>query len=88
MSALWTAEDVAGGAELLHEIPQGQAVTDIVFRVELSPRIERVSPARDHLGGQRDVGGDHQVAGLDLLHDLMVGDVEAFCHADALDEGR
>src|SRR5207302_5265977 len=82
-----TAEDVAGGSQLLHEIAHGQTLTNIVFRVELPSRVERVSPACDHLRGQGYVGGDHEVAGLDLLHDLMVGDVEALGHAHALDEG-
>ena len=81
------AEDIAGGPQLLHEVAQGQAVTNIVFRVELSSRVERVSPACDHVGGQGDVGGDHEVAGLDLLHDLTVSKVEALGHAHALDEG-
>ena len=80
------AENIASRPQLLHEIAQGQALTNIVFRVELSSRVERVSPACDHLGGQRNVSGDHEVPGLDLLHDLMVGDVEALSDADALDE--
>ena len=71
------AENIASRPQLLHKIAQGQALTNIVFRVELSSRVERVSSSRDHLGGQGDVGGDHEVAGLDLLHDLTVSKVEA-----------
>jgi len=82
-----TAEDIPGGPQLLHEIAHGQALTNIVFRVQLSSRVESVSSTADHLGGQGYVGGDHEVAGLDLLHDLMVGDVEALGDTDALDEG-
>jgi hypothetical protein len=36
-----------------------------------------VGLAFQHRGGQRDVGGDHQVAGLDLIDDVAVGHVEA-----------
>src|SRR3989442_4656826 len=80
-------EDIAGGPQLLHEIAHGEALSDVVLRIQLASRVERVSPAPDHLGGQGYVGCDHQVAGLDLLDDRMVGHVEALCHAHALDEG-
>jgi len=68
------------------EIAHGEALSDVVLRIQLASRVERVSSAPDHLGGQGYVGGDHQVAGLDLLDDRLVGDVEALRHADALDE--
>src|SRR5439155_14930032 len=79
-------EDIAGGPQLLHEIAHGEALSDVVLRIQLASRVERVSSAPDHLGGQGYVGGDHQVAGLDLLDDRLVGDVEALRHADGLDE--
>jgi hypothetical protein len=45
----------------------------------------------DHLGGQRDVGGDHQVADGVPEHDAVVGHVEALRHlqrADVLEAAR
>ena len=39
--------------------------------------------ARDHLGGEGYVGGDHEVAGLTCSVDLMVSDAEAAGHAHA-----
>jgi hypothetical protein len=82
------ADDRALRAQVLHQIPEGEALTDIVFRIELPPRVERVRAARDHLGGQRNIGGDDQVPGLQLLHDPGVGHVEALGYPEASDEGE
>ena len=81
------AEDSAGRAQVLHEVAHGETLANVVLRVELSSRIERVRSARDHLGGEGYVGGDHQVPGLDFLHDAVIGDVEALRDPHAPDEG-
>src|SRR5262245_63119176 len=36
-------DDLAGGAKLLQQIAHGQALADVVLRVKITPRIERVS---------------------------------------------
>jgi hypothetical protein len=44
----WAAEDSAGRAQVLHEVAHGQALADVVLRVQLPARIERMRSARDH----------------------------------------
>ena len=61
----------AAPAQLVHEVAHGQALLDIVLRIEHTPRIERVAAAADHLGRERNVGSHDEVSGLHLLHDLV-----------------
>jgi len=82
----WTAQDRTGRAQVLHEIPEGQTLADVVLGVQLSPRVERVRSPRDHLGGKGNVGRDDQILRLHLSHDPMVRDVEAVPDPDAPDE--
>ena len=56
---------------------------DVVLGVEIAARIDRMRRALDHLGRQRDVGRDHEVAGLQVLDDVVVRHVEALGHPDA-----
>jgi hypothetical protein len=49
--------------------------------------IERLAPGVDDPGGEGNVAGDHQVAGLDLLGDDMICHIEALLHLLGLDEG-
>ena len=57
-------------------------------RVERAARVEGVAAAPDHVRRERDVGGHDQVAGLHLLDDLAVGDVEAMRNLHRPDEWR
>jgi hypothetical protein len=41
------AEDSAGRPQVLHQVAHGEALADVVLRVQLSARIERMRPARD-----------------------------------------
>ena len=52
----------AAAAQFFHEGAHRQLLGDIVLRVELAARIERKTALGQHVGGQRDVARDDQVA--------------------------
>ena len=64
-------------AQGIHEVPHAQALTDIVLGIQVPSRVECQAAPGDHLGSERNVRGHHQVTGLRLLHDVIVGHVEA-----------
>jgi hypothetical protein len=64
-------------AQGIEEVAHVQPLPDVVRGVQFAPRVQREAVTGDDLGGQRNVRGDHQVPGLRLLHDVVVGDVEA-----------
>ena len=70
----------------MHQVANGETLADVVLRVELAPRVERVGSPRDDRGRQRDVGGDHEVPRLHLLHDPVIGHVRALRHPHGADE--
>lgn len=82
------AGDHAAVAQFVEQVAHGQAALDVVLGVELAPGVQGVGVLFDDLGGQRDVRGDDQVAGLDELHDGRVHHVEALAHADGGNELR
>jgi hypothetical protein len=63
-------------------IAAGQEVTgvEVLVRLIRTARIEGMAASPDHLGGERDIGGHHEVSRLHLLDDLAIGDVEAVRH--------
>src|SRR4051812_26867567 len=63
----------AAAAQLIHESAHGQHLRDVVVGVELAARIERVAALLQHIGCQRDVAGDDQVARRQQAYDFPVG---------------
>src|SRR5262245_40286835 len=78
----------AARTKLGDEVAHGEALRDVLRRVEDAAGVERVTSARNHLGGERDVGRHDQVPGPYLLHDLTIRAVEAARDPHAADEGR
>jgi hypothetical protein len=78
----------AAAAQLFHEGAHGELLGDRVLRVELAARVQGMAALLQHLGRQRNVGRDHQVARLDARHDLRIRDIEAARHLQGADELR
>jgi hypothetical protein len=72
-----TTADIAAGAHRVHKIAHGENSADGIRRVALTARIERFPTFGNHLGGERDVGGDDQISGGYALDDLPIGHVES-----------
>ena len=69
-------------------ISQGQALPDVLVRVQHSSRIERISAFLNDIGGKRDVSGDDKVALFDQIDYPMIGHIESGRDKDAPDKGR
>jgi hypothetical protein len=78
----------AAAAQLFHEVAHCQSFADVFRGVELAARIQGVCLAFDDQRGEGNVGGDHQVAGLHVLDDALVGDVETGGHLARADVRR
>jgi len=75
-------------AQLVQVVAQREALLDVLRGIELAARVERVAALGDHVGGERDVRGDDQVAGRELAHDVAVRDVDAARHLEGADVRR
>src|SRR5436305_261785 len=62
-------------AQLVQVVAQCQALLDVLRRIELAARIERVRALGDHVRGKRNGGCDHEIARRQLAHDVAIGDV-------------
>jgi hypothetical protein len=56
--------------------------------MEFAARTERMGALRYHFRRQRDVAGDHQIAGADPPDNFIVRDIEARSDLQHLDDGR
>src|SRR4051812_36519491 len=75
-------------AQLVQVIAQCQALLDVLRRIELAARIERVRALGDHVRGKRNIGRDDQVAGRELAHDVAIRDVDPARHLQRADVRR
>src|ERR1044071_4272042 len=75
------AEERAGRAKVVHQVAYGEALADIVLGIQLPSRVEGMPSTSDDLGGEGNIGGDHQISRLELLHDAVIGHVEALAPA-------
>src|SRR5467141_2305876 len=75
-------------AQLVQVVAQRQALLDVLRRIELPARIERVPALGDHVRSERNVGGDHEIAGRELAHDVAIRDVDAARHLKRADVRR
>src|SRR5437773_8200868 len=72
-------------AQLVQIVAQREALLDVLRRIELAARIERVPAPGDHVRGERDVGGDHEIARRQLAHDVAIRDVDAVPYLQGAD---
>src|SRR5882762_10278318 len=75
-----SAGTLARPAQLVQVVAQRQALVDVLRRIELPARIERVPALGDDVGGERNVGGDDEIARHELAHDMAIRDVDAARH--------
>src|SRR5690606_13690515 len=78
----------AGRAQGIHEIAHRQALADGLRRVDLAAGADGEPALGDGGRSQRNVLGDHQVAGVHAGDDLVVGLVEAAAHLQEGDVRR
>src|SRR5438094_1424791 len=83
-----TASPLPRPAQLVQVVAQRQALLDILRRIELAARIERVAAPRDHVRGERNVGGNDEIARRQLAHDVAVRDVDAVPYLQGADVRR
>src|SRR5205814_10412422 len=55
-----TAGPLPRPAQLVQVVAQREALLDVLRRIELAARIERVAALGDHVRGERNVGGDDE----------------------------
>src|SRR6266850_4024457 len=79
---------LARPAQLVQVVAQRQALLDVLQRIELPARIERVPALGDDVGGERNVGGDDEIARRELAHDVAIRDVNAARHLQGTDIRR
>ena len=77
--------DLAGIAHFFHKVAHGKALANIFFGESLAARVEHVRAFFDGFGSQGDVLGDHQIACLHLVNDVVVGHVETLGYLPAFD---
>ncbi len=70
----------AGGTKLFHQVPSGQSPVNIRVVVQLSANADRSCLCVDDSGRQRNIAGDHNVAGLQALDNSIVRDIGAIWH--------
>src|SRR5882762_1812243 len=79
---------LARPAQLVQVVAQRQALLDVLRRIELPARIERMPALGDHVRGERNVGGDHEIARRELAHDMAIRDIDAARHLQRADVRR
>src|SRR6267143_3373685 len=62
-------------AQLVQVVAQRQALLDVLRRIELPARIERVPALGDHVRSERNVGGDDEITRRQLAHDMAIRDI-------------
>src|SRR6267378_634394 len=75
-------------AQLVQVVAQRQALLDVLLRIELPARIERVPALGDHVRGERNVGGHDKIARRELADDMAIGDIDAARHLQGADVRR
>src|SRR5438876_5160221 len=83
-----TAGPLTRPAQLVEVVAQRQALLDVLRRIELAARIERVPALGDDVGGERNVGGDDEIARRQLAHDVAIRDIDAARHLQGADVRR
>ena len=78
----------AGTAQVFHEVAHGQSFLNVGGGVHLAAWIQGVGAACYDQRGERDVGGDDEIASRQLVDDVGIGDIEAARHLDGPDELR
>src|SRR5580765_1215770 len=75
-------------AQLVQVVAQREALLDVLLRIKLPARIERMSALGDHVRRERNVRRDDEIAGLELAHDVAVRHVDPARHLQSADVWR
>src|SRR5438552_4682064 len=75
-------------AQLVQVVAQREALLDVLRRIELPARIERVPALGDHVRSERNVRGDDEIAGRELAHDVAVRDIDAARHLQRAEDRK
>ena len=76
----------ASGSELLHQVARRQTALYAVIVVEFSACSDCHSTLFNDAGGQRNIAGDRNVAGIEHFNDPVVGDVSAVRNGHDVDQ--
>src|SRR5947208_14161978 len=83
-----TAGPLTRPAQLVQVVAQRQALLDVLRRIDLAARIEGVAARGDHVRGERNVGGDDEIARCQLAHDVAIRDIDAVPYLQGADVRR
>ena len=76
----WSARYLSRAAQVRQQVSSRKDVPDVGLREGPSGRTEDPRPLLQAPTRQRKVGGDHDVAGLHVLDDPIIGRVESILH--------
>ena len=74
--------------EVARDLPPRQGLADIVLVPDGAAGRHRPRPCLQAAGGQRDIGGDADIAGADMFRDPVIGGIRAGLHDHAADVRR
>jgi len=72
--------------EALHEVPHGEALSDICLCIDLASGVDGRCAFFHYTGGQWDVGGDYKVRVRNIIKDIHIGDIRAFGYLNGCDK--
>ncbi len=83
---LWTAGDLSGRSQIIHQIPGCKRHADGIVIQYPSARGNHIRPRFDATACKRDIRGDDDAAGRDLLRNPIVNRIGPTIDNDTLDE--
>ncbi len=84
----WTTCLYAAATKFIQHVANGEALLDIILRVEFATRIDGVPIFFDSRCRQGNVSGDNEISRAEQLNDLVIGDVEPGAYNHRGDIGR
>jgi hypothetical protein len=79
----WSAGHSSGGAYLVHEIPDRQALSDGLPRVLLAPGVQHDDFSGHEQGGEWNILRHHQISRFRVLRDVPVGHIRSAVDPDS-----
>src|SRR5687767_7346025 len=74
-----------GAPDRVHEVPDGEALAHVLLGILLTARVQHDDPLFHENRGERDVGGDGDVARPSILRDMTIGNVRTALHPHRAD---
>ena len=74
-------------AQSVHEIPDGQALTNALLGVDVAARIDDDHSFRNQESGKRNIRSHRNITRLGMLGDIQIGNVGAAIYADGREVG-